>query len=88
MKKQAKDLTEKQKEIFEEAFMEAADERFELADDCGCRWTCPWDWCPDKELIGDTVEEMAVNFYKEHEKEIVELLDIDEEMRKELQEDM
>lgn len=86
MKKQAKDLTEKQKEIFVDAFHGIADERIDPERDGN--WSCPWTWCPDKELVGSTVKEMAVNFYKEHEREIVELLDQEDEMRKELQEDM
>ena len=84
MKKLAKNLTEKQKEVFIEAFMDVADSRLELISECD-NWACPWDWRPEKVLTGKTVKEMAENFYKENERFIVEELDEDEEMRKEFE---
>ena len=78
MKRLAKDLTDAEREIFVEAFYEIADSRLDDGESCS-PWGCPWYWGTSVTLEGSTIEEMAENFYSMEEKEILFLLNEQEE---------
>ena len=66
-----KDLTRAQKEVFEKEFYRLAhfDDR-----DSPLPWGCPWLWS-NETLRGNTIMDMARNFYNYHLDEINEILD-------------
>jgi hypothetical protein len=63
----AKDLTQQQRELFSEEFY-----LHSQADDLesSSPWGCPWYWCKDEILLGETIEAMAYNFHLTTESEI------------------
>lgn len=72
----AKQLTEDEQDEFIEAFYEACD--FDLDDlDCPNPWGCPWFWAPNQELKGDSIKEMAINFYQEYKQEIADAFNVE-----------
>lgn len=80
MKKLAIDLTEKERSDFYENFMAEADSRLDDAE-TSTPWGAPWTWGRDVCLHGVTIKDMAKNFYRLREKDIVECLDEEEEMQ-------
>lgn len=66
MKKRAIDLTEQEREAFAEAFplFERHDKSF--------KWGEPWTHGDDIMLDGNDIDEMAKNYYKECEEDILE----------------
>lgn len=41
-------------------------------------WGCPWDYCPQRELFGDDIAEMAQEYYEEVREQMVEASEIEE----------
>lgn len=62
------DLNEEQREGFSLVFYEESD--FDDREYSPYPWGCPWLWCENRELPGNTIEEMAQNFYKEMENDM------------------
>lgn len=71
MKFLIENLTDEQREIFEEVFYDV----WEFDDkDTTSPYGCPWYWNKKDELIGETVEECAKNFYNLHRNKILECI--------------
>lgn len=73
----AKNLTEKDQEIFVDFFYDVAP--LDIDDDLETPmpWGCPWLWDKNASLHGETLKEMAKNFYEENKEKIVELMEED-----------
>lgn len=83
----ATSLNEKEREEFAEEFYTVADSRLDDAVDGNpSPWGCPWYFGFTVKLNGQTIKEMANNFYQEHENEIVTFFDQEEEDQEELEE--
>lgn len=67
----AKDLTESQRKVFECEFYRIAS--FDDRDGSPLPWGCPWLWS-NETLRGNTIIDMARNFYNYHLDEINEML--------------
>jgi len=81
----AKDLTDKQQEIFAELFYESPD-----APNDGpspCPWGCPWMFGTSIELYGDTIEEMVAAYIKEYRAEWEAIGAEEEVLRREIEEE-
>lgn len=65
----AKELTEEQRREFSDFFYEVSevDDRESPAP-----WGCPWEFCPERELFGDDLSEMAEGYYDEVREQMIE----------------
>jgi hypothetical protein len=79
MKRLAKDLTDEEQDEFYECFYDDHWPSSEPDHDSPCPWGCPWYFGTEIILDGETIKDMAKNFYKDCEKEILELLKEEEE---------
>lgn len=68
----AKKLTEEQKIRFTEAFYALVNGLDDL--ETSSPWGCPWHWGKDVSLNGNSIQEMANNFYMFHKQEIEQLV--------------
>lgn len=75
----AEDLTEKQMEEFAEEFYMLCPFN-DLVEGNPYPWGLPWTWEPKIELEGETVVEMARNFYETRRPEFERMSDIWKEM--------
>lgn len=63
----AKDLTQEQRKEFSEVFYEMS----EIDDrETPAPWGCPWEYCPERELFGDDIAEMAYVYFDEVKEEM------------------
>lgn len=84
--KKAKTLTENQREKFVKRFyLNWPDSPTDL--ESSNPWGCPWEWDPDAILTGDSIEEMADNYYQEQREDIEEQIKEEEECREEEEDD-
>lgn len=83
MKILAKDLTDEQQKEFTDEFYWYPINELEDYLESPCPWGCPWLWSHEKVLEGETIQEMAHNFYLENEKEILRLIKEDRENKNE-----
>lgn len=65
----AKDLTQEQREEFQNHFYGLEDSSEDYLTNASCIWGCPWDWGGNIKLEGDTIKEMAENLHKDYERE-------------------
>lgn len=77
----ASDLSKEQQTYFIEFFYDNWPEEYQsdLTFENPAPWGMPWHWCPDSELIGESIREMADNFWSLHEKDIMEILEKEKE---------
>jgi predicted house-cleaning noncanonical NTP pyrophosphatase (MazG superfamily) len=74
----ARKLTEEQQELFTETFYDLWESTFSFPTDVevDSPYGCPWTHGGSVKLKGDTVEEMAENFFDGHKEEIQDLIEV------------
>jgi len=82
MKIEAKNLTEKQREVFFEKFYELAPDWIDYSENSSNPWGMPWYDGGKIILTGETIEEMAVNYFNEMIPEIEKLYREEQEFLK------
>ncbi len=79
MEKYVQDLTEEEKDQFNNHFYNECGPTSKTDQDSPCPWGSPWYWAATEILKGETIQEMAENFYKKVEGEMLDLLKEEEE---------